>query len=541
MDRRLKRIFAGGIILVIALSTTAGIGLGATTTPLQVNPETPTPTPNNSSSSNLTPRAGNSSGISGLPNATAGANTTTNESGNVTSAGNSGNGGGIISGAVGAVGSAVPSPGDWVGGILKWIHNDVREGVAGFINDFNFLLTGVLHPGNATDPTSWVNPDQPLWNAIWKMFGLSLGLSIPIHTYNFMMALDRPDKQSRQRRLKETGFSFAMSIIGPVVVGLLYGGTNILTQTLAPSGQELLATPKSVSKLGVGVVLGVVVSIANSGVIASGLAVIVVMQFILVFVAGTWPIWWGMRASSIGLFRSKGNFALSCVGVILLIRVVQALILRFLSWMPWGEVGPGSTLFLTVIIIVGLLVAMWGLPYYGVRKTTTAAGFALGMSFMPKNPSPSGAYSGAKSRYYTARSTVSRASDRASRSGQWAKQKASRAHQRAPTHGSSSSSSGGSESGSGSGTRSGTTAGHSSANSASSTSESGSSSTGSAASSPTRSRLTSASTGNRNLSRRARHISKRSNRSNRSKSRNNAATEQRSPGSRRSGTSSSND
>lgn len=594
MDRRLsRRLLTVGLVLVIALSVTAGVGLGASTspptdsstltlTPLQIDPGTPTPdnTSNTSNASNTSntsngstpgpngtgtaagssPTAGNSSDVGGLP-APTGENSTGSPqapgpgAGNATgtgtaannSSGNSSGGGGIISGATsavgGAVGGAVPSPGDWVGGILKWVHNDLRDGIAGFIDDFNFILTGVLHPGDPLDPTTWPNPDGELWTAVWQVYALSMGLSIPLHVHNFMTALDQVDEQGRHRRLKESGTGLAMSIIGPAIIGLTYGGTHLLTQALSPSGVEFLATPEDVSKLGIGLVAGVIASVANTSIIGTGLAARAAMQFILVFVAATWPIWWGMRPSQIALLRTKGNFMLSSVGVILLILLVQSLILRFLFWMPWGEAGPGTQLFLLVMIIVGLFVAMWGLPYYGVKQTTTAAGFALGMSFVPKGTSPSRAYSGAKSRVNSARSTLSRAGGRASQTGKWAKQKASRTRQRAGAVGSgggsgTSTSSGSSGSGSGSGTRSGTTAGHSSANSSAG---SGSSSGGRSTSTATRSRLTSASTGNQNLSRRSHHISKRSNRPKRSSNRNSAASAQRSPGSRRPGTTSNND
>lgn len=405
-------LVAGLFFLGISVGVVGGVAAASTGAPgttLQLEPDGNISGINNSS--NTSP-SGPQSPTGGGLNAS-GLNTTNSTNGTTNGTGNSSDG--ILGGAMGAVGSAVPSPGDWVGGIIKWAYQELKDGIAGFINRFNQFFMGVPAPGDPLDPMSWYTPDDPVWETVMDMYWTLVALSAPLTVFSLMQAGSLEDRTRRDQMLKEQATTVFMWMAGPFIIGVATHTANAVVDGFVPSGSEFLAAPASIAQLGVGLLLGAVIAKSNVIVLIIGIGIVVLIASIIYFSAAMWPIAWAARSSGIPVFRSMGNLVLTSFGLLLVLRAMQAILLRLLFEMPLGELGGGELVVYVLLLTVGLYYILYRLPRETVEKTFAASAITLGMSHLPKNFSAGDAARATKSKYENTRNRASATRDRIGR------------------------------------------------------------------------------------------------------------------------------
>lgn len=299
---------------------------------------------------------------------------------NATSGG--GGGGGMLSGMMPSTPSLDPK--QWLLDMVTGAYEDIREGAIEFIDEFNFVFTGVPAPGSPTDILSWISPPEPEWEVARNLYLMVAALMTPFLTANFMQAFGMDNRERREQMIRENIGTVVMYPAGWFLVAALCHLTNEWTQVITPAGEEFFAAPEGIAQLGVGVLIGAGLAKANIIILLIGILLVMLIWFLILFTASTWLMWWTMRSSGFPILRTWGNYFITTFCIVLLVRGTQALGLRFLFHLPLGEVGPGSALVLLVVTAIGLWFLLYKLLRVAIEKTAAASAFTLGLSYLPQ-------------------------------------------------------------------------------------------------------------------------------------------------------------
>lgn len=350
-----------------------------------------------------TPDAVNESGNESTGNESA------NESANASSGDGDGDGGNWMDSMMPSTPSLDPK--QWLLDMVEGAYEDLREGIIGFVNEFNFVFTGVPAPGSPTDIMSWLDPPEAEWQVARNLYLMTTGLMTPFLTLNFMQTFGMDNRQRREEMFRENIVTLAMYPAGWFIIAAMCHVTNEWTQALTPAGEEFVASPEGLGQLGVGILIGAAVAKVNIIVLLIGILLVMLVWFLVLFTASTWTMWWTMRSSGFPMLRTWGNYMITTFCIVLLVRGTQALGLRFLFHLPFEEVGPGSTLVYVVVTAMGLWFLLYKLLRVAIEKTAAASAFTLGMSYLPKKFSAADAVKSSKA---AARNTAQSARDTAS-------------------------------------------------------------------------------------------------------------------------------
>lgn len=302
------------------------------------------------------------------------------------------------------------TPEDWMEGILGWTFEDIMDGIGAFIDLFSEFLVGVPAPGDPLDPMSWYFPeDDPLWETVLNMYWTLVALSLPLLTISVMRAMSLDDPIRRQQMLKENVVTVGMYFVGPLLIGLLTHTADVLATGLVPAGEEFLASPEEVAQLGVGMILGIVIALAAPLILAVGIAFVVLVTVIILFSAAMWPLAWTARSSGIASLRSMGNLVVTSFTLLLILRGIQSIGLRFLFEVPLEELGGGALAVFLALNALGLYYLLYKLPRGVLGKTFAASAVTLGASYMPRNFSAVDAARSGHRGYQKTRSAASNA------------------------------------------------------------------------------------------------------------------------------------
>ena len=295
-------------------------------------------------------------------------------------------------------------------GILGWTFEDIMDGIGAFIDLFSEFLVGVPAPGDPLDPMSWYFPeDDPLWETVLNMYWTLVALSLPLLTISVMRAMSLDDPIRRQQMLKENVVTVGMYFVGPLLIGLLTHTADVLATGLVPAGEEFLASPEEVAQLGVGMILGIVIALAAPLILAVGIAFVVLVTVIILFSAAMWPLAWTARSSGIASLRSMGNLVVTSFTLLLILRGIQSIGLRFLFEVPLEELGGGALAVFLALNALGLYYLLYKLPRGVLGKTFAASAVTLGASYMPRNFSAVDAARSGHRGYQKTRSAASNA------------------------------------------------------------------------------------------------------------------------------------
>lgn len=225
--------------------------------------------------------------------------------------------------------------------------------------------------GNATTgiPTS---PPNSLhlnkwWNAVWTMYAGLVGLvALPLFIswiYKWSRRTQTP--RERTRRLLQIGKPLGLIILGPVILPLSLHLASMTAIGIAPSGQEFL-TSGSVKKLGIGVVFGAIILAIDFTIILVGVVITFVQWVLPFFLVAAWPLAALCLGSENEHLEPYGHSIIFGFITLLLLKIVQAIWLRFLFKLP-VDFSVGGLL-AVVTIAVGVLLGFVYLPYYVVKS-----------------------------------------------------------------------------------------------------------------------------------------------------------------------------
>ncbi|WP_435158039.1 hypothetical protein [Haladaptatus sp. DFWS20] len=304
-----------------------------------------------------------------------GSGQTTAPSNNSTSGENGGNG---VLGGLG--GGLVPSinPVDMAKGQLKAIAGiflGVGKGIANTVRD---SVAAVPAPGQPDKPSTWVNPHNGLWPGVYKASAWTAGLASVALMAAFGMSFYRSDPYEKRQAWKRVGVALVMVATTWIIPPLLLHLANETAISVAPDGAEFIQTNSKLAKLGVGIGLGALLGILQSGTIAVGVLILGLERALIYVCVFLWPLSWACR-SFLGFLKSIGDTFVYLFGVVIVTKLFQALVLRLLADLPWtsGALGVLETF---TLVVGGLVFALLVLPKEMLAHANDAASIALGTS-----------------------------------------------------------------------------------------------------------------------------------------------------------------
>lgn len=275
----------------------------------------------------------------------------------------------------------MPSGSDLLKDAIEWVLEDAKEGLENGIDKLHFVLVGMPAPGDHDDPSTWVPPENGAWPYVFTMFGLTSSISIIMLVFATQFALGMNDLKRKREAIRQIARAFVYGpVLGFPILALALHTGNAFAMALSPSGEEFLANFGTVADLGFGFILGALLIKFKILIIFLGLAILVIVYFTILFLAASWPALWAMRVVPIPTLQSWGMLGLTGFGKLIILRVIQAFLLRFTFEMPWGSIGTGSFFLVVLGTAVGLLLALVVLPWIVLRKVTIASAVGLGMS-----------------------------------------------------------------------------------------------------------------------------------------------------------------
>lgn len=275
-----------------------------------------------------------------------------------------------------------PTPKEMLKGWLRYSIESISRGVDSFIGAFNHIFYGLPAPGTPTDPTTWSSPSGGWWPSVWKLYLLFTPLGAFAAITAATLATSRPPAE-RRAWLRDAFKSLGMIVFGWYVAaaGLHLG--NELSLALAPSSSEFFATPGSMTKLGFGLILAAIIAYFELVVIVWAVVVLFIQWFLAHILVAFWPLFWGFRAIPSETARPFAGVGVAGLGTLIVLKIFQAGVLRFMFEIPWGLNSPLTTLMSLVGTAVGLIVATILLPGIAVKKLLPAAMIAAGKRRTP--------------------------------------------------------------------------------------------------------------------------------------------------------------
>jgi hypothetical protein len=226
--------------------------------------------------------------------------------------------------------------------------------------------------GTATNNSSQGIPREPpasyggsgWWNAVWTMYGgLTALVVLPIFVSWVYGWSQTTSSREREAHLRQIAVAVGLIVGGLIVIPLALHLVNDLAVGIVPSGKEFMATPGSVSKFGLGLLIGGVVLVLEAGLVVVALLVLLVEWVLVYLLLAVWPLVAVCFASGNRYLKPYGTSAIVALGSILGLKLVQAIWLRFLFELPLSFGQPGMSLLTIGATIVGLLIGFIYLPY----------------------------------------------------------------------------------------------------------------------------------------------------------------------------------
>ncbi len=255
--------------------------------------------------------------------------------------------------------------GEAVAESIQFIVDKTSAGIASLINTFHEYILGLPAPGEATDISSWMNAGG-WWTAVYGVYGIMSAIAIALLTPSFMVATDKVDRQERHAYFIELSKAAFFILLGiPVIAFCLHLG-NSLTLAVAPKGLDFIASLAGLKELGVGIIFGFILLMSKGSLVAIGIICTMLIHILVYLVVAFWPIFWAFRVQPQSTMKGFGHMGIALFPLLILMKFVQAGILRFLFEIPYG--GGAGAIFKLVATTGGLTIALIALPYATVTK-----------------------------------------------------------------------------------------------------------------------------------------------------------------------------
>ncbi|MFB6083622.1 MAG: hypothetical protein ABEJ94_05205 [Halorientalis sp.] len=230
------------------------------------------------------------------------------------------------------------------------------------------IIFSVPAPGEAANPPTWIDPGawtgkfadwwHKTYTYYWVFGFLGFAGLLPALMFALGKGQRTPDRGTAKRFVR----GFLLILLGWIAVAFLYHSADAVTELIAPPASEYMpileATKSSNLK-----VLSPLLSGTKGTLLMTAFGVLY-MQFILAFVcAALWPAMWVLYAYRSTMARTAGKVGLVFTGALLIMKIMQAVIFRFLVGL---NLGAGTTA--EIAATAGLTVAFVLLPYTVLTK-----------------------------------------------------------------------------------------------------------------------------------------------------------------------------
>jgi hypothetical protein len=309
----------------------------------------------------------------------------------------------------------IPGPVEAAKDIYRAAVNGLSSAAADFIDGFHWVVLHLPAPGTPSAPTTWFSdtatplntststvgangsagpnttvsangssgtnnstaiPTEPpqkvnvdgWWQAVWTIYGgLASLVVLPVFVaWIYGWAKETNTPRERDQYVRQLASTLGLVLGGVLLLPFALHLTNELALGIVPDGQAFMQTPGNVAKLGMGLALGGVLLVVESGLVIVALVVLFVEWVLVYLLVAGWPLFAVCLGSGNRYLRPYGESAAVAFVSLLVLKLVQAIWLRFLlelplSWDVSGLMTIGAT-------IVGLLIGFIYLPYYVVTN-----------------------------------------------------------------------------------------------------------------------------------------------------------------------------
>lgn len=248
--------------------------------------------------------------------------------------------------------------------LLNGFAEDAGEVVAQFQEEG--IVFGIPAPGEPASPVSWLNPtgdttEGQRWVTTqtyhWVFGFLGFAGLLPA----LMLAMGKGNRKPDRGTAKRFVRGFVMILVGWIIIAFCYHLADTVVRMIAPSYDQYQPVLRNaeVDKRVLGAVLG-----GAKGLFLTTALGVLYVQYILAFVcAAVWPAMWVLMAYRSTMARSAGKIALAFMGSLVVIKLLQATIFRFLVQFQFGTPVANE-----VAATVGITVAFLLLPYTVLTK-----------------------------------------------------------------------------------------------------------------------------------------------------------------------------
>lgn len=267
------------------------------------------------------------------------------------------------------------SPSDWVLSMLWGVAERVFEEIEASVDILASAPVGLPAPGDISSPSTWANPTNGFWPAVYSAMGWTYFLGIMWQVVQTAMWFGR-SPEVRRSQGKRLAISWIMTL-GMWIFAPL--GLHIFGEAaveIAPSGEDFMQSPGDFAKFGFGIVLMAILLAVAANVVAIGLIVMFLIYIIAHLTVLFWPLMWPAWASE-GQAQSYGAMGIYLHGAVMVIGIIQAIILLMLFNIDFttSPLGPLGAL---VAMTAGLLAALVYIPYSVLKNAHGGAAVLLG-------------------------------------------------------------------------------------------------------------------------------------------------------------------
>lgn len=263
---------------------------------------------------------------------------------------------------------AIPtSGGDLLEDALQWLGENVAPYAAEAVDMFNGMIFGIPAPGKAAQISTWVNPTNGWWGTIFDFYVLFAVVMYVVLFIGGFASFGIGDELKKRQYIRGIIKALFQVIFGFYICALVLHAGDIASTAFIPSGAEFMQTPGDVTKLGLGLPVGIVLLIYNAGVVLFGILSVFLYYLAIHVLVAAMPLFITLRQMPQKQLQAVGNFGISAFVVLIFIRVFQSIVLRITFEVPWDGIGPAL---ITGIlgVCVGISFAFVIIPVAGFYK-----------------------------------------------------------------------------------------------------------------------------------------------------------------------------
>lgn len=292
-------------------------------------------------------------------------------------------------------------------GFANWLFGIIQEPVSVIAGWVVELINGIPAPGDMGNPLTW-NPaldanggngggdpansisaprEQAggIWNDVYQLWIFSMMISMLILLISGSWIIAGADPYEKREYGIKWITALIMSVLTWFVAPLILHITRALSLGIAPDAIELST---NIADFGLGILLGLVLILFAFGIFLGAAITLFAEYFLAHFLVGIWPLLWSLRTTNESTLESIGNSGLYAFGLVCVLYVVQAIVLRFTFALDFAASGMSisSGIFAFAATMVGLYIGLVRLPRSLLQRALSAGVIGLGTSRLRRRP-----------------------------------------------------------------------------------------------------------------------------------------------------------